>query len=292
MKSGKLLIFGGTGFVGSVVVRKALQRGWRVICATRGGVPIHGSPLYNEFTSLQQKHGDTFSQGVAHDTCHVPQPLEFVSLDATSRLQVFQFMDDHPDASAIISCIGLLTRDHEMARRVCGDANVNIAAALYERRAVARRMVLISAEPVGTRAGFFLNSRWALKGYFMGKRIAERAVLENLGDDGAVLRPGFIYGTRHVPLGEGCVPVPLWPIGKPLEAVLRPLHLHGLLVPPISVDVVAEAAVRLAEAPGPSTVLDYYGMQQVCGLPQDGHHVLGEDKTNKEECGDNNQSNK
>lgn len=41
----KLIVFGGTGFVGSVVVRKALQRNYKVIVATRSGLPLPGTPL-------------------------------------------------------------------------------------------------------------------------------------------------------------------------------------------------------------------------------------------------------
>nr|CCC91552.1 conserved hypothetical protein [Trypanosoma congolense IL3000] len=278
MHSRKLLVFGGTGYVGSAIVRKALQRGWRVVSATRGGVPTPGSPLHDISAVTHQNHEDALGQGSGDRATQSPRPLEFVSLDAGSRSQVFEFMEDHLDATAVISCVGVLTRDHIEARRVCGDANVNIAAALYEKASAVRRMVLISAEPPGRYASIFLKSRWALKGYFLGKEIAERAVLENLGDRGAVLRPGFIHGTRYQALGVGCVPVPLWLIGSPLEMAFRPLHCGGLLAPPISVEVVAEAALRAAESLGPCLQLDYYGMQQICG---ESNNVCGEPKEEK-----------
>ncbi|EKF98753.1 hypothetical protein TCSYLVIO_010343 [Trypanosoma cruzi] len=254
MVSRKLLLFGGTGFVGSRVLYKALQRGWKVTCASRGGLPPVGSPLLDEAVLRHHHPPEENSTDVAEDATRqitpFHSPLEFVSLDATSRSQVFHFIEDNPDATAVVSCIGVLTRDHNEARRVCGDANVNIAAALYERGKGVRRMVLVSAEPYH-EALPVLGSRWLLKGYFYGKKIAERAVLENLGDRGVVLRPGFIYGTRYLPLGEGFVPLPLWLLGRPLEAVLRPLHRGGILLPPVDVDVVAEAAVRAIDADAP-----------------------------------------
>ncbi|KAF8290007.1 hypothetical protein TcG_03973 [Trypanosoma cruzi] len=271
MVSRKLLLFGGTGFVGSRVLYKALQRGWKVTCASRGGLPPVGSPLLDEAVLRHHHPPEENSTDVAEDATRqitpFHSPLEFVSLDATSRSQVFHFIEDNPDATAVVSCIGVLTRDHNEARRVCGDANVNIAAALYERGKGVRRMVLVSAEPYH-EALPVLGSRWLLKGYFYGKKIAERAVLENLGDRGVVLRPGFIYGTRYLPLGEGFVPLPLWLLGRPLEAVLRPLHRGGILLPPVDVDVVAEAAVRAIDADAPVGVMDYAKMQELCAESQ------------------------
>ena len=46
--------------------------------------------------------------------------------------------------------------------------------------------------------------------YFNGKKRAEEGVKSNFGDNGYILRPGFIYGTRYV---DG-YSIPLWPFGK------------------------------------------------------------------------------
>ena len=57
--------------------------------------------------------------------------------------------------------------------------------------------------------------------YFNGKRRAEQALLDAYPDKGVVLRPGFIYGTRAVPLPAAVQPItgpelkiPLWLLGK------------------------------------------------------------------------------
>ncbi|RNF26933.1 uncharacterized protein Tco025E_00799 [Trypanosoma conorhini] len=275
MSSKKLLLLGGTGFVGTRVLCKALQRGWKVICASRGGLPPVGSPLLDEAVLRHHHPPERGPANAAEDNTagHITtfqSPLEFVSLDATSRAQVFHFLEDHPDATAVVSCIGRLTRDHVEARRICGDANINIAAALYERGKGVRRVVLVSAAPLHESLPF-LGSSWLLKGYFYGKKIAERAMLENLGDRAVVLRPGLIHGTRYVQLGEGFIPLPLWLLGHPLEAALRPLHRGGLLLPPVDVDVVAETAVRAIAGETPVGVLDYYKMRELCAerLPQE-----------------------
>ncbi|RNF10083.1 hypothetical protein TraAM80_01832 [Trypanosoma rangeli] len=267
MASRKLLLLGGTGFVGTHVLRKALQRGWKVICASRGGLPPVGSPLLDEAVLRHhhppERNPTDAAEGIAGDITTFHSPLEFVSLDATSRSQVFHFLEDHPDATAVVSCIGHLSRDHVEARRICGDANINIAAAVYERGQGVRRVVLVSAAPLHEFLPL-LSSRWLLKGYFYGKKIAERAVLENLGDRAVVLCPSFIHGTRYVQMGEGFIPLPLWLLGRPLEAALRPLHRDGLLLPPVDVDVVAEVVARAIEGQAPVGVLDYYKMQELC----------------------------
>ena len=57
--------------------------------------------------------------------------------------------------------------------------------------------------------------------YFNGKRRAEQALLDAFPETGVVLRPGFIYGTRDVPLPTAIhsitgpeLKIPLWLIGK------------------------------------------------------------------------------
>ncbi|ORC86349.1 uncharacterized protein TM35_000292310 [Trypanosoma theileri] len=290
----KLLLLGGTGFVGSHVLHNALQSGWSVVCATRGGVPKPGVPLLD--AALQQYYygyhhshhdsdhpnsnhkGDPNSNDEAqhhHQSnnnnnkeerlqCFTP-PLEFVSLDATSRSQVLALIADHPDTTAVVSCIGARTHDHVEARRVCGDANVNIAAAVYTRGPSIQRMVLISAEPLRSSQSraqsstfalpLSLSPQWRLwRGYFYGKRIAERAVLENLPGRAVVLRPGvFVYGNGPTAL-----------IGRPMEYALRPLHTYGMCTPPMHVDVLARAVLRAIEDVNtPPGVWDYDKMHSL-----------------------------
>ncbi|KAH8613610.1 putative NAD dependent epimerase dehydratase family NAD(P)H binding [Trypanosoma vivax] len=258
----KLLVFGGTGFIGSAVIKRALRRGWHVVCGTRGGLPASGSPLSIELERLKVAKQRSSVEAEGLEVLDFESSLEFITIDATSRSQVAQFLEDQADASAIVSCVGKLTRDHDEARRVCGDANANIAAVLYESNHAARRFVLVSAEPPNPFNNVLCH-RWVLKGYLLGKKIAERAVLENLGARGVVLRPGFVYGSRYVPLGGSGISIPLWLLGKPLETVLRPLGKHGILVPPVNVDVVAEAALQAAEGSTASGILNYYDMQEL-----------------------------
>ncbi|KPA77180.1 hypothetical protein ABB37_07099 [Leptomonas pyrrhocoris] len=319
----KLLLFGGTGFVGSVVAQKALSRGYKVVIATRGGVPPLGSPM-DEFAKRVRMIG---GPAAAREALHLAQggrlpsadsspdsssvssspsvsiprspdaqrpsadqlmrmvhqmedetALEFVSIDASSRDQVFHLLHDHPDATAVINTVGLLTRHYEEARQVNGDVMSNIAAGVYHPKLVpaVRKVVYVSAEPYNLYSKRILGSKRMLKGYFHGKRIGEKAVLDNLGVKGVVLRPGMIYGTRQVfvtsatnPNAVTTLSIPLGWIGYPLDKLLTAVGGRKLLTPPVDVDVVAETAVRACEWANNAAlafhgICDVYRMHEIC----------------------------
>ena len=110
--------------------------------------------------------------------------------------------------------------------------------------------------------------------YFEGKRSAERALLAAFPAAGAgvVLRPGFMYGTRMVPISQFQLPLPLGLFGKPLQLLVDNTigkqlrsHLPGMLAPlapPLPVRSVAQVAV--AAAMGEKAV------QVICQCPQSG----------------------
>ena len=64
--------------------------------------------------------------------------------------------------------------------------------------------------------GGWQTENFLLRGYFQGKRDTETEVARLFGEDGVALRPGMIYGDRHV---SGSVTIPLGLVGMPLEAV-------------------------------------------------------------------------
>lgn len=230
MSGRKLIVLGGNGFVGSQVTRFAVQAGYNVIVACRSATPMHPNEPW-------------------------AQKAQYVSIDALSRPQVFEFLDDHPDASAIISTIGLLTMDPKDGRRMNGDAAINIAAGMYERKSISK-FVFVSAADLQP-ANYFL------RGYYQGKRAAERAMLDNIPERAAILRPGFVYGNRMLPQGFS---IPLGLVGLPLELVFRPLQSLiplTLLTPPISVEDVAKAAVYACLNPDSKGIFEYKGMREL-----------------------------
>ncbi|KAG5509688.1 hypothetical protein GH5_05546 [Leishmania sp. Ghana 2012 LV757] len=320
----KMLLFGGTGFVGSLVARKALSRGYHVVIATRGGAPPLGSPMHTllkrvrmiggpaaareslreNSVAAQQSSGPSpasSSTGSAHQRPSAEQlakavhqvdeqnALEFVSIDASSRDQVFHFLHDHHDATAIVNAVGLLTRDYEDARQINGDVMTNIAAGVFHPKLAqaVQKVVYVSAEPYHLYSRRILGNKHLLKGYFHGKRIGEKAVLENLGSTGVVLRPSFIYGTRHVLVTSAANPdavstlsLPLGWIGRPLDKLLTAVGGGKLLMPPVSVDVVAEAAVRAcawANQPDKDIhgICDVYRMHDICNAVDPSLHEDG-----------------
>jgi nucleoside-diphosphate-sugar epimerase len=230
MSGKKLIVFGGNGFVGSEVCRVALRQSWNVIVACRSGEPV-GYQRREEWATR----------------------VSFVKIDALVREQVSDFLNDHQDAHAVINCIGLLTLDKRLGRRVNGDPCINIAAAIVDRPQISK-FVFVSAAAMAPVDSLLLS------GYYYGKRAGEKAITENLGARGAILRPGFVYGPRALHNG-GSVPLQL--IGRPLEMVMKPIHAFlpfGLLTPPVSVTAVARAAVFCAE------VAENRGIYEVSGI--------------------------
>lgn len=230
MASKKVIVFGGNGFLGSCVCRKALAAGWNVVVACRSGAPVDPKESWVD-------------------------KVEWMAVDALDRPSVYTALSTHPDTTAVVTTIGLLTTDRKRAQRTNGDANVNIAAAVYESKTISR-YVFVSAARMPPFNRIFL------KGYYEGKERCERAIRETLATRGVILRPGMIYGPRlvrgyHIPLGL---------IGVPLEIICRPFYNAtgiGLLTPAISVDVVAAAAMHAAGSGSIIGVHEYDSMQRL-----------------------------
>lgn len=223
----KLLVLGGNGFVGSHICIEALAHGLNVSSLSRSGKSSLHDPWANDIIWHQ---GDLLS----------PDSLGNALNGVTS----------------VISCVGGFGSNSYMYD-INGTANINAIRAASEQGV--KRFVYISAADFG-----LVN--YLLKGYFAGKRSTETELLDKFQHGGAILRPGFIHGTRRV----GSVRLPLSIIGAPLEMVLRHakpltrLPLIGpLFIPPVNVTSVAKVAVRAAVDPAfPSGVVDVYGIRQ------------------------------
>lgn len=142
-------------------------------------------------------------------------------------------------------------------QKVNGDANITAIRAAAA--AQVPRFVYVSTVENNLPA-------FVLRGYFDGKRRTEQALLEAFPHTGVVLRPGFIHGTRQVPLGgDKTLALPLWLLGKPLESLfsLPPVRLlrdnvpgmQAVLARPIARDDLARVAVAAATGATPAGVL-------------------------------------
>merc|ERR1712087_294276 len=211
----RLVVVGGSGYVGTRIMRAALMRGVNVASVSRRGKP----------------HTD-----VAQSL----EGAEWISADVEDDEQLAGAVSG---ADAVISCLGAFG-SNEFMRRINGDANAKIAAASF--KAAVSRYVYISAAPFGPIESI-------IPGYFEGKRAAEAAVSHHFGANGTVLRPGMVYGSRRVseslsiPLQVVGAPLAALFGSQPVSALASRLGWLGApLVPPSSVDEVATAAVEAA----------------------------------------------
>lgn len=230
----KVVVFGGSGFVGSAVCQAAVDLGLKVTSVSRGGRPSFAS-------------GADWASGV-----------EWLRSDVEN--DEGQWREALEGATGVVSTLGAFGSNKFMYK-VCGLYNIKVLHAAKE--AGVERFSFISvhdfAFPGGWQAENFL-----LRGYFQGKRDTEAEMAKLFHERGVALRPGFVYGTRHA----GNVNIPLGMIGAPMEAVINRLP-RGLatipivgcaFVPPVRVESVGKAALMAVLDPevagGPMNVWD------------------------------------
>ncbi|KAK6279697.1 hypothetical protein POUND7_019964 [Theobroma cacao] len=225
--TGKLLVLGGNGFVGSHICREALEQGLTVSSLSRSGRPsLHDSWL----NDVLWHKGDLLSPG----------SLKQAMSEATS----------------VISCVGAFGSNPYMYR-INGTANVNAIRAAVEQRV--KRFVYVSAADFGLL--YYL-----LRGYYEGKRVTEAELTDKFPNGGIILRPGFIHGTRQVgnmkfPLSA--IGAPLQMVLQHAKFLTRIPLIGPLFIPPVKVTSVAKVAIRAAIDPlFPSGIVDVYGILQ------------------------------
>ncbi|CAI0376695.1 unnamed protein product [Linum tenue] len=223
----KLLVLGGNGFVGSHILREALDRGLSVASLSRSGKSSLHDPWANNVTWYQ---GNLLSPDSLKD-----------ALDGVS---------------AVISCVGGFGSQSYMYK-INGTANINAIRAASEKGV--KRFVYISAADFGL-------ANYILRGYYEGKKAAEAELLAKFPYGGIILRPGFVYGTRGVgslKLPLGVIGSPMEMVlqhAKPLNQL--PL-IGPLFTPPVDVNAVARVALRAATDPVfPPGIIDVYGIQR------------------------------
>lgn len=211
IKSERIVVLGGNGFVGSAICKAAVSRGIEVISLSRSGRPTNSDAWVDQVNWIS---GDVF----------------YVNWDEVLV-----------GATAVVSTLGGFGSDEQM-KRINGEANVVAVNAAKDYGIP--KFILISVHDYNLPS-FLLSS-----GYFTGKRKAESEVLAKYPNSGIVLRPGFIYGKRRVdrfvvPLD--LVGEPAERILRAVENFTKPLSSLPasdlLLAPPVSVDDVALAVI-------------------------------------------------
>ncbi|KAG9452477.1 hypothetical protein H6P81_005381 [Aristolochia fimbriata] len=211
VKTERVVVLGGNGFVGSAICRAAVSKGIEAVSLSRSGRPSYSDSWVDQVTWMT---GDVF----------------YARWDEVLV-----------GATAVVSTIGGFGTDEQM-KRINGEANITAVNAAKEYGVP--KFILISVHDYNLPS-FFLSS-----GYFTGKREAESEVLSKYPNSGVVLRPGFIYGKRRVNGYEVPLDLVGEPLDKFLQAtenLVRPLKSLPasdlLLAPPVSVDDVAWATI-------------------------------------------------
>ncbi|XP_059656890.1 uncharacterized protein At1g32220, chloroplastic isoform X2 [Cornus florida] len=212
VKTERVVVLGGSGFVGSAICKAAASKGIEVISLSRSGRPSYSSPWVDQVTWMT---GDVF----------------YANWDEVLV-----------GATAVVSTLGGFGSEEQM-QRINGEANVVAVGAAKDFGVP--KFILISVHDYNLPS-FVLSS-----GYFTGKRKAESEVLSKYPNSGAVLRPGFIYGKRRVDGFEiplDLIGEPLEKILRATENLTKPLSSLPasdlILAPPVSVDDVAFAAIN------------------------------------------------
>ncbi|KAH0450754.1 hypothetical protein IEQ34_021446 [Dendrobium chrysotoxum] len=208
VKTERIVVLGGTGFVGSAICKAAVSKGIEVVSVSRSGRPSYSDPWIDQVTWTA---GDVF----------------YVRWDEVLA-----------GATAVVSTLGGFGNEEQM-KRINGEANILAVGAAKDYGVP--KFVLISVHDYNLPS-FLLSS-----GYFTGKRKAESEVLSKYPTSGVVLRPAFIYGKRKVDGFEiplDLIGEPLERLLLAAEGFIKSLPGSDLLAPPVSVDDVAFAAIN------------------------------------------------
>jgi nucleoside-diphosphate-sugar epimerase len=216
-----LVVFGGTGFVGTAVLAEALSRNedLQVFAVSRAGV----APAWLSDESVYQTSRLSFVSG----DLLAPQTVRHALRAVTPK----------HDIVGCISCVGAITPWSQTNMiRTCGDANIN--AYTISKEIGATKFAVITRDRSNMEDWWYPFPH-LLPGYYEGKRKIEEFVehdVENAGN-AICLRAGFVFGTRRTLPG---LPTSV-KIAVPLDGFYK---LVDRLCPTIGVKELAGAAVR------------------------------------------------
>ncbi len=220
-----LVVFGGTGFVGTAVLAEALlqNKDLQIFVVSRTGVApewLSADPVY-QTTRLSFVSGDLLA----------PQTVRDALRAVTPKYNIV----------ACISCVGAITPWSQTNMvRTCGDANMN--AYTISREIGATKFAVITRDR-SNMDDWWYPFPYVIPGYYEGKRKIEEFVAHDVQNAGNAicLRAGFVVGTRRTLPG---VPTSV-KIAVPLDGLYKVVNR---LCPTIGVEELAGAAVRFVLA--------------------------------------------
>lgn len=247
----RLMVFGGTGFVGSAIVQEAVRRGLAVTCVTRGGTPP---------THIASQ---TWSKNV-----------DWLPGDA---LRPETYRDALIGAHAVVTSVGVLplpSLTHEEVVR--GNGETNIVPGRTAKELGVNRLVVVGASipsfVPGMAFGVSTSGGVYQAGYAKGKQLVIDYARDEFVGTGSnekdsqetdkkhtavVLQPGGVSGTQYV---EGGTALPLWIAMSPVSRILKSMPIDSMAnLAPTPVENVARAAISAAmeeKYDGKFTIID------------------------------------
>ncbi|KAE8672216.1 hypothetical protein F3Y22_tig00111848pilonHSYRG00250 [Hibiscus syriacus] len=245
IKNERIVVLGGSGFVGSAICKAAVSKGIEVTSLSRSQYYINRfDALMLPFLCDYELNVDCYTRsGRPTYSCSWVNQVNWIpGICFTGDVFYANWNEVLVGATAVVSTLGGFGSEEQM-KRINGEANAMAVNAAKDFGIP--KFILISVHDYNLPS-FLLSS-----GYFTGKRKAESEVLSKYPNSGVVLRPGFIYGKRRVDGFE----LPLDLVGEPLEKILsavenftKPLSSLPasdlILAPPVCVDDVAYAVIN------------------------------------------------
>ncbi|KAJ1964570.1 hypothetical protein IWQ62_002897 [Dispira parvispora] len=268
----KLLVVGGTGFLGSKICQRAVERGLEVVSLSRRGQPSQPDPSAKATGTNDWQAGVTWCQGdvlrpetyaaelakcdaVVHTVGTLLEANYKGLAQSTSLCQaVSHLVPNSPQVK------GQREHSYEVINR---DTALMLAQAMAQSPRT-KNLVYISA----SRVLPFIDSR-----YISTKREAEAALLKYGHFRTVILRPGIMYSAQQS-LRSSVAGV-LGMAGQVKQALLSrisrtqsPVPSAGLATPPLPVDQVALATVNALLNPSVAGVVPVDGIIELASRSQ------------------------
>mmetsp|Transcript_6755 Transcript_6755/g.9659 ORF Transcript_6755/g.9659 Transcript_6755/m.9659 type:complete len:403 (-) Transcript_6755:78-1286(-) len=179
----RVVVFGGSGFLGSRVCKNLVNCGCEVISVSRSGNPPHWASSEKWCSSVEWLAADaTPSQGT--DPILLSKALGSID-GAVSCIGSIQ---PRPEWVQLLG----LSFDDDALRFEIGSVNENIVSICKSSGASRFVFVSVSFETAKALEG-------AIEGYLDGKRAGEEAVYKEFGNGALVVAPSLIYGGKRFP---------------------------------------------------------------------------------------------
>jgi len=233
-RHGKMIVFGGNGFVGQEVCRTMAQRGYDVISISRTGERPWHTTHFAQLFRAPDCINYTWADKVTWLEGNAAEPNTYKHLLKTD--------DPSKPFLGVVSCVGAFFN----AREINGEVNKKLIEACADAKVP--RFCYVSGLPPPPPISLLLG------GYLAGKKTAEDALVANFPENGCAIRAPALLGTRWI---LNMLPFTMWYPLLPLrilgnivrEPYLMWTGLHNIFQKPMHVEHLASACSNFLERP-------------------------------------------